>query len=118
MCYRVTTMRSEVDHVRAALAAARSAGLAVERGVVTVVAANVLVRLEPGPIAARLAGATLAFRDTAASLAREVRLVGALAVAGAPVVAPLGGPYEAEGVVVTLWPWVESVGSGDAAAAR
>jgi len=110
-------MPLEVDHVRAALTAARAAGHAVERGEVTAVAANVLVRLEPGPIAARLAGATVAFRDTAASLAREVRLVSALAAAGAPVVAPLGGPYAADGVAVTLWPWVESAGSGDPAAA-
>ena len=117
LCYRVTAMPSGVDHVRAALAAARSAGLAVERGEVAAVAANVLVRLEPGPVAARLPGATLELRDTAASLAREVRLVSALAAAGAPVVGPLGGPYEADGVVVTLWPWIESAGSGDAAAA-
>jgi Phosphotransferase enzyme family len=117
MCYRVTTMAPQTDQVDAALAAARRAGQAVERGEVVRVAANVLVRLEPGPIAARLSGATADFRDSALSLGREVELVGALAAAGAPVVAPLGGPYEADGVVVTLWPWVEAVASGDAVAA-
>jgi len=81
------------------------------------VAANVLVRLEPGPVAARLTGATLGFRDSAAFLGRETRLAAALAAAGAPVLAPLGGPYEAGGMVVTLWPWVDAVPSGDAAAA-
>lgn len=34
-----------------------------------------------------------------------------------PVVAPLGGPYEACGLTVTLWPWVDTVPSGDAATA-
>jgi hypothetical protein len=66
------------------------------------VAANVLVRLEPGPIAARLTGATLGFRDSAVFLGREARLASAVAVAGR---------------VVTLWPWVEATGAGDAAAA-
>jgi phosphotransferase family enzyme len=97
--------------------AARDAGLAVERGEVVAVAANVLVRLEPGPIAARMSGATGSFRDSAESLAREVQLAAALSAAGAPVVAPLGGPYEACGLTVTLWPWVDTVPSGDAATA-
>jgi hypothetical protein len=110
-------MPPAADHVHAALAAARGAGLAVERGEVVAVAANVLVRLEPGPVAARLTGATLGFRDSAAFLGREARLAATLAAAGAPVPAPLGGPYEAGGMIVTLWPWVDAVASGDAAAA-
>jgi hypothetical protein len=107
-------MGAQADHVRAAIAAARSAGLAVERGTVVAVAANVLVRLEPGPIAARMSGATSSLRDSAQFLGREARLA---AAAGAPVLAPLGGPYEADGLVVTLWPWVDTVASGDAVAA-
>jgi hypothetical protein len=99
------------------MTAARDAGFAVERGEVVVVAANVLVRLEPGPIAARMSGATASFRDSAESLAREVQLAAALSAAGAPVVAPLGGPHEACGLTVTLWPWVDTVPSGDAATA-
>jgi hypothetical protein len=107
-----------LDHAAAALAAARSAGLAVDRAEVVTVAANVLVRLDPGPVAARLTGATEGFRDSAANLGREARLAAALAAAGAPVVAPLGGPYEAAGRVVTLWPWLELSGhAGDAVAA-
>ncbi len=80
-----------LDHASAALAAAHSAGLAVERGEVVHVAANVLVRLEPPPVAARLTGVTEGFRDPEANLRREARLAGALAQAGAPVVAPWPG---------------------------
>jgi aminoglycoside phosphotransferase (APT) family kinase protein len=114
-CGRV---QASVDHAEAALAAARGAGLAVDRAQVVAVAANVLVRLEPGPYAARLTGATAPFRDPAANLRREARLATALAAAGAPVPAPLGGPYEAGGRVVTLWPWLALDGhAGDAARA-
>jgi hypothetical protein len=63
-----------------------------------------LTRPHRRPVAARLTGATAPFRDSAANLCREARLAAALAAAGAPVVAPLGGPYEAGGRVVTLWP--------------
>jgi aminoglycoside phosphotransferase (APT) family kinase protein len=105
-----------LDHAQAALAAARGAGLAVERAEVVRVASNVLVRLEPEPVAARLSGATAPFRDSAANLRREARLAAALAGAGAPVPAPIGGPYEAGGCMVTLWPWLELDGeAGDAA---
>jgi aminoglycoside phosphotransferase (APT) family kinase protein len=107
-----------LDHASAALAAARGAGLTVDRAEVMTVAANVIVRLEPGPLAARLTGATEGFRDPVANLRREARLAAALAGAGAPVPAPLGGPYEAGGRAVTLWPWVDLDGhAGDAAQA-
>jgi aminoglycoside phosphotransferase (APT) family kinase protein len=86
----VRRVAATLDHAQAALAAARSAGLAVERAEVARVASNVLVRLEPGPFAARLTGATGGFRDSAANLRREARLAAALAAAGAPVPAPLG----------------------------
>jgi len=110
-------VRATLDHVDAALRAVRSAGLAAERGTVVAVAANVLVRVEPGPVAARMTGATLSFRDPALFLGREAALAGALAAAGAPVPAPLGGPFVCGGRVVTLWPWVEAIAAGDAGAA-
>jgi aminoglycoside phosphotransferase (APT) family kinase protein len=78
-------VEATLDHARAALAAARGAGLAVERAEVAKVASNVLVRLEPGPFAARLTGATEGFRDSAANLRREARLAAAWPAAGAPV---------------------------------
>ena len=76
-------MDAKLDHASAALAAARGAGLAVDRAEVVGVAANVLVRLDPGPVAARLTGATEAFRDPVANLRREARLAAALAAARA-----------------------------------
>jgi hypothetical protein len=88
----VPRVPATLDHAQAALAAARGAGLAVERAEVARVASNVLVRLEPGPFAARLTGATEGFRVSAANLRREARIAAALAAAGAPVPAPLGGP--------------------------
>jgi hypothetical protein len=57
-----------LDHASAALAAARGAGLTVDRAEVAAVAANVLVRLtgpHPPPVAARLTGATEGFCDPA-----------------------------------------------------
>jgi Ser/Thr protein kinase RdoA (MazF antagonist) len=87
----VPRVQATLDHARAALAAARGAGFAVERAQVARVASNVLVRLEPGAVAARLTGATEGFRDGAANLCREARLAAALAAVGAPVLAPLGG---------------------------
>jgi aminoglycoside phosphotransferase (APT) family kinase protein len=112
----VPRVPATLDHAQAALAAARGAGLAVERAEVARVASNVLVRLEPGPFAARLTGATEGFRDSAANLRREARIAAALAAAGAPVPAPLGGLYEAGGRAVTLWPWLELRGDGGDAA--
>jgi Phosphotransferase enzyme family len=111
----VPRVQATLDHAQAALAAAHGAGFAVERAQVARVASNVLVRLEPGPVAARLTGATEGFRDSAANLRREARLAAALGTGGAPVVPPLGGPYEAGGRIVTLWPWLELDGdAGDA----
>jgi aminoglycoside phosphotransferase (APT) family kinase protein len=111
----VPRVPATLDHAQAALSAARGAGLAVERAEVARVASNVLVRLEPGPFAARLTGATEGFRDSSANLRREARIAAGLAAAGAPVPAPLGGPYEAGGRAVTLWPWLELRGdAGDA----
>jgi hypothetical protein len=111
----VPRVQATLDHAGAALAAARGAGFAVERAQVARVASNVLVRLEPGAVAARLTGATEGVRDAAANLCREARLAAALAAVGAPVLAPLGGPYQAGGRSVTLWPWLELDGeAGDA----
>jgi aminoglycoside phosphotransferase (APT) family kinase protein len=103
-----------LDPAQAALAAAAQAGLQAHSAEVVRVSANVVVRLEPGPVAARMPGAIAGFRDPAANLAREARLAAALAGRGAPVPAPLGGPYEGGGRLVTLWPWIEPVAeSGD-----
>jgi len=81
---------------------------------------NVLVRIEPGPVAARVAGVLVDLRDMRAVLAREARLCRELAHAGAPVPSPLG-PAEAfvhEGRAVTLWEWLDGTkGAGEPAEA-
>jgi hypothetical protein len=114
-------VEATLDHAQAALAAARSAGFAVERAEVARVASNVLVRLtgpHPPPVAARLTGATAGFRDSAVNLRREARLAAALAAAGAPAPARLGGPYEVGQRWVTLWRWLDvRREAGDAAQA-
>jgi hypothetical protein len=107
-----------LDHAGCALAAARAAGLEARSAEVVTVSANVLVRVEPGPVAARLAGAIGGIRDAAVNLAREARVAAALARRGAPVPAPLSGPIDTGRRTVTLWPWLDqAAGSGDSAAA-
>ena len=72
---------------------------------------NVLVRLEPGPVAVRVTGPSEAVRGGSA-LGREVELCAALARAGAPVPQPLPdvplGPHVHEGATVTLWRWYDT----------
>ena len=107
-------MAATLDHAQAALAAARGAGLAVERAEVARVASNVLVRLDPS-----LRGAPDRRHRGLSRLRRQPAPRGppGRGAGGrrAPVRAPLGGPYEAGGRAVTLWPWLELRGdAGDA----
>jgi Phosphotransferase enzyme family len=92
----------------AALAVARRLGLAVERSEVAGSGTRVLVRLEPGPVAARVTGDGPEARF-AGDLDVEVRVAAGLHAAGAPVVPPLGGVparvQEEGGRQVTLWTW-------------
>lgn len=73
--------------------------------------ANVVVHLAPVPLVARVATLTRLLRDGVTSFDREVRLAGALAAAGAPVVPPADqlppGPHEHDGTVLSFWPYVE-----------
>jgi hypothetical protein len=96
------------DPAEAALTVARTAGLAADRAEVVGAGTHVLVRLEPGGIAARVTGdGPLA--QFAGDLDAEIRLAAALHAAGAPVVPPLPGmparAHEADGRRVTLWRW-------------
>lgn len=76
----------------------------VERGT------HVLVRLDPGPAAARVTGDGI-FAAFAGDLDTEVQVAAALAAAGAPVIPPLQGvparSHEYGGQQVTLWEWWE-----------
>jgi hypothetical protein len=80
------------------VAAARDAGLATERGEVVAVAANVLVRLEPGPIAARMSGATAAAAGDALRACHDALL----GVDATPLrLEPLGMLHEARRLAAT-----------------
>lgn len=94
--------------VAAAMAVARSLGLTVHDPVVLSDGINVVVHLRPAPVVARVATLTRLLRpDVERHLAREVRVAGALAAAGAAVVAPSDllppGPHGADGQLLSFW---------------
>ncbi len=74
---------------------------------------NLLVRLSPAPVVARVATITARIRQSGTSPARDVPVARHLAAAGAPVVAPSGeldpGPHVRDGLVVSFWTYVEEV---------
>jgi hypothetical protein len=106
--------------VAAAVAAARSLGVSCRGGTVLAARSNVIVALEGADVVARVSGVTGTVRPGRAWALREVTVAGWLARAGAPVVAPEGGPVEVGGFVVSLWTAVPAAPAGggvDAAAA-
>ena len=73
---------------------------------------NVVVHLAPAPVVARVATLTPLLRTSPLrSFAREVAVAGALAAAGAPVVAPSAllppGPHRYAGLELSFWQHVE-----------
>jgi Phosphotransferase enzyme family len=90
-------------------------GLRFDRPVVLRDRSNLLVRLEPLPVVARVPAVTGLVRRSNDWLAREVAVAGYLASVGAPVVAPSSlvspGPHGRDGVAVTFFEFVESVDS-------
>ena len=73
---------------------------------------NVVVHLAPAPVVARVATLTPLLRTSPLrSFAREVAVAGALAAAGAPVVAPSDllppGPHRYAGLELSFWQYVE-----------
>jgi aminoglycoside phosphotransferase (APT) family kinase protein len=100
----------------AALAVAADLGLGADRAQVAGAGTHVLVRLEPGPVAARVTGDGPLARF-AGDLDAEVRIAAALHAAGAPVVPPLDGvPPRAHargGRRVTLWRWWDRAPADD-----
>lgn len=100
----------------AALTVARRLGLDTRGAEVVAIGTHVLVRLEPGPVAARVTGDGL-LADFAGDLDAEVRVAAALRAARAPVLPPLPGvPARAHacgGRRVTLWTWWEQPGGDD-----
>jgi Ser/Thr protein kinase RdoA (MazF antagonist) len=109
-----------VEPDEAALAVARRVGLDATCGEVVDSGTHVLVRLEPGPVAARVTGDGL-LAPFAGDLDAEVRVAAALHAAGAPVVPPVPSvpprAHEFGGRRVTLWTWWENPGGEDGAEA-
>lgn len=95
--------------------AAGAAGLDVVSADVVSVMANALVRLEPGPVAARVSDVLSGIRDVEDALARESRICRVLSEAGAPVPTPLSDePFLCDDRVVTLWEWIDAdFGAGE-----
>lgn len=96
--------------VAAVQAVARVQGLPANAPEVIRDATNVLVRLAPAPVVARVP-ITLATLRGADWFAEEMRLAASLAEAGAPVAPPTDladpGPHEHDGLHISLWRWVE-----------
>ncbi len=96
----------------AAVATARELGLEVWDPVVLRDRSNLLVHLRPAPVVARVATATAAVRSGGEGIVRELAVAGALAAAGAPVVAPSAllppGPHRRDGWTFSYWEWIES----------
>ena len=110
------------EAIEAAVAVGQDLGLRVEEPVVLRDLTNVLVHLAPSPVVARV---PLTFTRARGRgwIEKELELVAALHTAGMPVACPVRdlapGPYESDGVFVTLWEYVENDGDAelDAAAA-
>jgi len=96
------------DPCDTALAVARSLGLAADHAEVVGAGTHVLVRLEPGGIAARMSGEG-PIAQFAGDLEAEIRVAAALFAAGAPVIPPLANVpakvHRCGGRRVTLWRW-------------
>jgi hypothetical protein len=90
--------------------AARERGLPLDGLRILRDATNVLVRLEPAPVVARVP-ITLARLRPRAWFEEEIRLARFLAAAGAPVAPPSTdvdpGPTECDGLLVTFWQHVD-----------
>ena len=97
--------------LQAALAVAAHHGLRCDAPVVLRNASNLLVRLDPAPVVARVMTVTAAVRGDDATLAREVAIASYLAEHGAPVVPPSAelppGPHHHDGEALTFWTYVD-----------
>ncbi|MGN6558717.1 MAG: aminoglycoside phosphotransferase family protein [Solirubrobacterales bacterium] len=107
----------EQQALAAARAVAAGQGVACERAVVVHAGSNVLVHLRPSPVVARvMTGTAVLHDDPGVWLEREVSVLSflapsGLAVAPSSLIAP--GPYEAGGLWMTFWEWVEHRRSAD-----
>lgn len=92
---------------RAACDVASAHGLTVESAELISFASNVILRLQPINVVARVSGGAALVRSHVEGPQREVAVCGFLADAGAPVVGPSKlldpGPHEFDGLRVTFW---------------
>jgi len=102
--------------VRAALSVAAGLGVACAEPEVLADGANVIVRLAPSPVVAKVAASTPAVRkDAAAWLQRELDLALFLAGAGIPVMPPAGevppAVHRGGGHVMSFWTYLPPSGA-------
>jgi Phosphotransferase enzyme family len=99
-----------VNPLEVALAVARAHGLPTERPRVVRDLTNLLVRLEPAPVVARVQLTLAPLRGLAWADA-EMNAATFLALAGAPIAPPADdvdpGPHEHDGMLVTFWRYVD-----------
>jgi hypothetical protein len=104
---------ADADALRAACEVARELGLRVGEPRRLPGRSNLLVRLWPAPVVARVATGTAKLRSGDAWFAREVALASHLARAGAPVVPPsdeiLPGPHTRDGWILSFWRFVDEL---------
>ena len=111
------TLRDELlDRARrAACEVAAGLGLAVEPPELIAFASNVILRLPPHDLVARVSGEAAEIRAGTDGRAREIAVTRFLAAAGAPVVAPSElidpGPHAHDGLHISFWAHVRDEGS-------
>jgi hypothetical protein len=101
----------EASSLAAAQAVAREHGVACDEAVLIAAGSNALVHLKPAPVVARVMTGTAVLHDDVEQwLAREVAVGAFLAERTDLVVAPSDilppGPYEQDGLWMTLWKFV------------
>ena len=104
---------------RAAVSVAARLGVACTEPVVLADGANVIVRLSPSLVVAKVATSTPAIRpDVASWLQRELDIALFLTRAGAPVVPPScevpATVHRGDGHVMSFWTYIEPAGTGTA----
>lgn len=99
--------------LRAACEVARELGLRFDEPRLLPGRSNLLVRLWPAPVVARVATGTAKLRRGDGWFAREVALAGHLARAGAPVVPPSDeippGPHTRDGWICSFWRFADEL---------
>lgn len=111
------TLRDELldSARRAACAVAAELGLAVEPPELIAFASNVILRLPPHDLVARVSGESAEIRAADGGQAREIAVTRFLAASGAPVVAPSDlidpGPHTRYGLTITFWALVPDEGA-------